>query len=156
MDVLLLLLYAAGKTGQPNESIFGRTRLQKEMFFVQRKLKELYQIKGLYQFRPYFHGPFSRELYNDFDWLELEGKTCKEVGRLSDGSAYEIFKLTAKGIDEARAKMQDPELKKIYNVITEIKKNYNKRKVSSLVDEVHTSYPGYWMPEPKTLREEKS
>jgi len=156
MDVLLLLLYARGKTGQPNENIFGRTRLQKEMFLVQRKLRELYQIKGLYPFRPYFHGPFSREVYNDFDWLELEGKTRKEIGRLPDGSAYEIFKLTAKGIDEARAKIQDPRLKRIYNVIMEVKRNYNQRKVSSIVDEIHTSYPGYWMPKSKIVREEKS
>ena len=156
MDVLLLLLYVPGKTGQPNESIFGRTRLQKEIFLVQRKLRELYQIKGLYYYRPYFHGPFSREVYNDFDWLELEGKTRKKTGRLPDGSAYEIFELTAKGIEEARAKTQDPLLEKIHDVVMEVKRNYNTKNLSTLVNEIHASYPEYWMPKSQTAREETS
>jgi hypothetical protein len=72
-DIILLLLYAPGLSGEMGEAIKGRTRFTKLLFL----LKELYnvdkEVKNYYTFEPYKIGPFTEELYNDLDVLETMG-----------------------------------------------------------------------------------
>ena len=76
MDLLILLLYAAGKSGQVNEPIEGVTRLQKLFFLLQQReyaLGELVEVARKYEFRPYKMGPFTSQLQTDLDELQSAG-----------------------------------------------------------------------------------
>jgi len=69
-DIILLLLYAPGISGEKKQAIKGTTRFTKLLFI----LKALYnidkEVKNYYSFEPYKLGPFTEELYNDLDVLK--------------------------------------------------------------------------------------
>ncbi|MGB9847248.1 MAG: hypothetical protein ACPLRH_07065, partial [Desulfotomaculales bacterium] len=73
-DLILLLLYVPGKTGEYAERIEGATRLQKMVYLYE---KEVYPRVGwnrlaeedLPGFIPYDFGPFSREVFDDLEFL---------------------------------------------------------------------------------------
>jgi hypothetical protein len=76
-DLLLLLLYSPGSTGQFNEGILGRTRFVKMVFLFKeelwKKFKSNIEIKdeNLYEFFPWNYGPFSMEIYDDITFFIL-------------------------------------------------------------------------------------
>jgi len=76
-DILLLLLYAAGASGNYNEPIVGRTRLIKMLFLFKKEALEHFK-KGteiseetFYDFFAWDFGPFSAEAYNDLTFFTL-------------------------------------------------------------------------------------
>lgn len=141
-DLLLLLLYAAGPSGKNCETIGGKTRLQKEVFLAQKDLKDN-NIKSNYYFRSYHYGPYSIELYDDVNWLASEGIIEIRKIRLEKRGIYTEYKLTRKGIEEMEQKLDDPKLKKSFDIISRIKKEYNKMSIVSLVEFTHKKYPEY-------------
>jgi len=74
-DILLLLLYAQGKTKESGEAICGRTRLMKMVYLFE---KEVYN-KGnfdkyvskekLANFEAYKYGPFSIDVFRDINFF---------------------------------------------------------------------------------------
>ncbi len=78
-DVLLLLLYSPGRSGQPNEPIIGRTRLVKMLFLFQKEAMPHFRRGTMiaedcfYEFFPWDFGPFSREVYDDINFFTLRG-----------------------------------------------------------------------------------
>jgi hypothetical protein len=78
-DLLLLLLYSPGTTKNVNEPIVGRTRMMKAVFLFKTELfkrfKENIELKeeNLYEFFPWFFGPFSADVYNDLTFFILRG-----------------------------------------------------------------------------------
>lgn len=72
-DILLVLLYLPGKSGEINEPIEGRTRLTKMMFIfkkeISKKLNKLDQ-DSLPEFFAYDYGPFSKDLFDDLRFFE--------------------------------------------------------------------------------------
>ena len=120
-DLLLLLLYAAGPSGKNCETIGGKTRLQKEVFLAQKDLKDK-QIKSNYYFRPYHYGPYSIELYDDVNWLASEDIIEIRKIRLEKKGIYTEYKLTNKGIKEMELKLDDPKMKKSFDIISRVKK----------------------------------
>ncbi len=141
-DLLLFLLYAAGPSGKNCETIGGKTRLQKEVFLAQKDLKDK-NIKSNYFFRPYHYGPYSIELYDDVNWLASEGIIEIRKIRLEKRGIYTEYKLTSKGINEMEQKLDDPNMKISFDIISGIKKQYNKMNIVSLVEYTHNKYPEY-------------
>ncbi|WP_161484974.1 hypothetical protein [Neomoorella mulderi] len=74
-DLLLLLLYAPGKTGEYCEKIEGRTLLQKMVFLFEKEVykkfryDQLIEEKDLPNFKAYYYGPFSKQVFDDLDFL---------------------------------------------------------------------------------------
>lgn len=76
-DILLLLLYSPGATGQTNEPITGRTRLTKMLFLFKnealphfRKGTEITD-ENFYEFFAWKFGPFSSQVYDDLTFFVL-------------------------------------------------------------------------------------
>lgn len=74
MDMLIVLLYAPGKSGVV-ESVKGITRLQKLMFLLAQGVGPGQLVKEAisYGYRPYKMGPYSVELSNDIEELKSAG-----------------------------------------------------------------------------------
>jgi len=71
-DILLLLLYLPGKTGEDNEAISGRTRLTKMIYIFEKEIKDNFDNldkKSMPEFFAYNYGPFSRELFDDLQFF---------------------------------------------------------------------------------------
>jgi uncharacterized protein YwgA len=145
--VLLILLYSPGSSGQINEPVSGRTRLQKQTFLVQEDLRKE-GVKSLYSFRPYKLGPLSYEIYNDLDWLEFEGILKEEKQTLTDGKQFSKFTLTQKGIAEVDRYLTDPVWKSVLQRTTAVKKATNSVNLSYLVESVHEAHPEYVLTTP--------
>ncbi len=75
MDLLLVLLYARGKSGEDAEPIEGITRLQKLLFLLQQDIgpKRLVKEAEEYGYKSYKMGPYSEQLRNDLAELESAG-----------------------------------------------------------------------------------
>jgi len=78
-DILLLLLYSPGKSGEPNEPIVGRTRLIKMLFLFKKEVLSHFSRgseiteESFYQFFPWNFGPFSPQVYDDLMFFILRG-----------------------------------------------------------------------------------
>jgi uncharacterized protein len=75
MDLLILLLYAPGKSGNCGENVEGITRLQKLMFLLQQGLgpEHLVEEAELYSYEPYKMGPYAPDLKKDIVELQSVG-----------------------------------------------------------------------------------
>lgn len=147
INVLILLLYSPGYSEDVNEPISGRTRLQKQTFLVQQQLRSL-GAKSMYSFRPYKLGPLSYELYNDIEWLKLEGVVSEKINTLPDGTKFSRFELDEKGVREASSLLEDPNWAYVYNIVKAIKKVTNALDLSTLVESVHETFPEYVLKTP--------
>ena len=73
-EIILLLLYAKGKTNKLFEPIKGRTRLMKMIFLFKEELQKAFNKNSvidfslLSDFSAYDFGPFSFEVLNDIDF----------------------------------------------------------------------------------------
>ena len=159
-DVLLALLYAKGSTGKNNEPIAGTTRLEKFLFLISRETDLTEPISNNYDFTPDNYGPCSHEIFDDIEMLKdaniIVEKQSSKFDQLAEGDDNEchypavdsedypktlrIFSLTEKGerIGELLFNSLSEETKKKLNIL---KKLYNKRPVSKLVQDVYTKYP---------------
>jgi uncharacterized protein YwgA len=142
MDVLLLLLFADGASETINEPIEGKTRLQKELFLSQKKLKD-HKISRPYSFRPYHYGPYCRDIYSDIEWLKNE-KIIDEQSRYDAfGGILRVFSLTSRGCDEVRKMLKNQQIDEQYRLIREVKKKFNAMSVVDLVEFTHHEYSDY-------------
>ena len=139
---LLLLLYAPGPSGQIGEPIKGKTRLQKEVFLTQKNLRDV-GVFTYYPFRPYKLGPYSKELYEDIEWMEYEGILEREKCDLGEYGIYVEFRITNKGRREIERKIQEQNLNRAYEVALETKTRFNSMNVVELVRLTHSLYPEY-------------
>ena len=142
IDILKMLLYAPGPTGRVNEPILGRTRLQKEVFLMQKALADK-KIKRLYPFMPYYYGPFSRELYRDLSWLEYKDLIRERTFEKNNDGIYREFKLTPKGTTEVQALIDLEKMRDIYETVKDIKQRYNLMPLARLVSYTHKTWPEY-------------
>ena len=78
-DILLLLLYAPGKSGMINEPIVGRTRLVKMLFLFKQEAMKHFRAgteindDNFYRFFAWDFGPFSTQVYDDLTFFILRG-----------------------------------------------------------------------------------
>jgi len=76
-DLLLCFLYSPGQEEGINEPIVGRTKLTKMMFLFEKEIyshffKDDVDIT-LPEFKPYYFGPFSKQLFEDLAFFESVG-----------------------------------------------------------------------------------
>ncbi|MBU7012744.1 MAG: hypothetical protein HXS46_18840 [Theionarchaea archaeon] len=160
-DLIVLLLYARGYTGELNEEIRGITRLERTMYLL---LKEGGLEKILSQeitFGAYDFGPYSAEVYDLLENLNMMGivtireekiSNIKDIidiyyaeveGQIEETTrVMEIYSLTEdRGFKIARKLLQervtDEEFKKVEN----IKAKYNGLKLEDLLRYVYETYP---------------
>lgn len=71
-DILLLLLYAPGKTAKIGEGIIGSTRLMKAMFLFNQEIKKEFQqdIEKFPDYIAWKYGPWSEELMDAVEFFE--------------------------------------------------------------------------------------
>jgi len=91
-DILLLLLYVPGATGEFNEPIRGRTRLTKIMFIFEKEIYEAYRFDRIIpanempEFYAWDFGPFSKDIFDDIEFfrrigfIEVRATTELEAG----------------------------------------------------------------------------
>ena len=141
MDLLLLLLLADGNKGT-NEPIEGKTRLQKQLFLSQKKLKD-HKIDKPYSFRPYYYGPYCKEIYSDIDLLKKDGVIKEEQKVDCYAGIVQVFSLTPQGVAEVQNLIKSPTILEQYDIIREIKKEFNSMSVVDLVDYTHEAFKDY-------------
>jgi uncharacterized protein len=169
-DLLLLLLFAAGSSGDEGEPIDGRTRLMKLLFILQHDYpagKSL-DTKRTYNFQAYHFGPFSKELYNDLEFLENVGlvqassqgdaspidqqeeeKVVEDIaiGDVEEEGSLlfeqERYKLTPHGMDWVQKNLipEAPEL--LMTSIHDIKSKFAPLPLTSLLRYVYSKYPEF-------------
>lgn len=141
-DLLLLLLYARGSSSQINEPIGGITRLQKELFLLQKILQDE-GIEYKYPLRPYQMGPFSRELYRDIEWLKSENIIEEKRPYFKNKGIRRVFKLTQEGRKEVSNLARNPNTFRMLKVVEQVKKRYNGMNLFDLVEFTHRAFPEY-------------
>lgn len=173
--ILLLLVFSPGSSSKLNEGIIGRTRLIKMMFLFEKEIKRHFvkdsdvSIINFPEFYAWDFGPFSKDIYNDIEFLsnnnflnsnnideslldfEIEEyKTWiedftfdNEKELLLNDPQTENFLLTKKGIEFVR--------KNIYNIISDnqkaIIKNFKEEltlsSLNSILRYTYLKYPSY-------------
>lgn len=82
-DLILHLLYVPGQTGKVCEPITGKTRLQKMLFLFKEEVWKKFKLdkhidnKALPSFEAYDFGPFSKQIYEDIEFLSSVGFVSK-------------------------------------------------------------------------------
>lgn len=72
-DVILALLYAAGRSERANERISGMTRLEKLLFLLKEEGGFGDIISRDFEFQTYHYGPYSAEVYDVVEMLKDAG-----------------------------------------------------------------------------------
>lgn len=128
------------------ESIEGRTRLQKLVFLMQRRLEENenYPLESTdYDFVPYDYGPFSKELYGDLDALaDHKMIESREESLYGDKTKY-VYDLKPSGEEFVERQLSQQEAREILELARELKEKYNDILLSDLIEDVYSRYPKY-------------
>ncbi len=167
-DILLLLLYAPGATGDDAEPIDGRTRLMKLLYILHRQLELEHRlgIEKPYSFEAYHYGPFSKDLYDDLEFLANVGLVIStpkglagpfdqreeervvadtSIGESGDDASllYEEgrFRLTQKGIDFVRTRLLPNVPDQIMRAISNTKAELGSLSLTTLLRYVYSKYP---------------
>ncbi len=102
--IILLLLYSTGSSDQVNESISGRTRLMKMLFLFDKEIRKAFErdvgleIIDFPVFEPWHYGPFSKQVFDDLEFLV--NNECVEIMDGTDSAPEET-------IEELRNWIQD-------------------------------------------------
>ena len=120
-----------------DETIKGRTRMQKLSFMVQQEAD--YPKK--YIFKPYDYGPFCSEAYSDLDDLEERG-LVKEETEYIEGKAHYFYSITEDGkhwLYELENKYQFTDK----DVVKDIVSKWENKNLSKLLSHVYSEWPRY-------------
>jgi len=137
----LALMYAGD--GEPIE---GRTRLQKLVFLMQKRLEEAGEDplqSDDYEFVPYDYGPFSKELYDDLDETIGRGMVEDREEDLDEDKVKYDYEIQDQGKQWVRDQLSKEEAQRILELAEEIKDEYGDVYLSDLIDEVYSRYPKY-------------
>lgn len=119
-------------------SIEGATRFQKLVFLAQ----EEQNLKDYYEFRPDRFGPYSVGLRADIEALENQGYIERDVKTNEYGHARIAYSLTPDGIREAK-KLLELGNEAVFDIVQEVKREYNDRTISGLLQYVYRQYDEY-------------
>ncbi|QCS43603.1 type II toxin-antitoxin system antitoxin SocA domain-containing protein [Natrinema versiforme] len=137
----LALMYAGD--GEPIE---GRTRLQKLVFLMQKRLEEAGEDplqSDDYEFVPYDYGPFSKELYDDLDETIARGMVEDREEDLGEDKVKYDYEIQDQGKQWVGDQLSKEEAQRILELAEEIKDEYGDVYLSDLIDEVYSRYPKY-------------
>lgn len=137
---VLRLLYAPTNNGS-HEPMYGRTRIVKAMFLVQRKLQEEFNIDTGFEFKAYKYGPFDKGVFEASEDLEQKGliRTIpeEEHNSIRDQPKYV---LTDKGVEKGSELWEnlDGQQKKL---LRWVRYEQASRPMGSLLSYVYRNYP---------------
>jgi uncharacterized protein YwgA len=165
-DLLMLLLYAKGKTGSICEPIVGKTRLVKMIFLFDKEIRKKFNLDKIIpdeimpDFKACDFGPFSADVYKDLEFLvELgfievqpvdEEMLPDEVGEYeywqaisgdSDRPYQEKFLLTEIGKKFVEKKLLSEFQKQQLEVFDSFKERCTSTSLASLLKYVYSRYP---------------
>jgi uncharacterized protein YwgA len=170
-DLLLLLLYSPGPSGEAGEPIDGRTRLMKLLFLLQQDypVEKILTSSCKYDFQAYHYGPFTKDVYNDLEFLENVGlieassrgiiaspveqnEEEQLVENTSIGESKEDlnitfeeerFKLTERGLNFVINDLLTVVPHELLQDICELKSKFLSQPLISLLRYVYNKYPEY-------------
>lgn len=119
-------------------SIEGATRFQKLVFLAQKERN----LKDYYEFRPDRFGPYSVDLRADIEALENQGLIERDVETNRYGHARIAYSLTPDGVREAK-ELLDYGNESVFDIVQEVKREYNDRSISGLLKYVYRQYDEY-------------
>lgn len=127
------------------QSIRGRTRLQKMLFLLQQKYKK---CNFQYDFYPHDYGPYSSTLQSDIDDLVIDDYLDEIEFPLSSGRVGYNYSITKRGKSLVKTalnyeKTKEHQFDKIYNTCEEIKQYVNETNLDELLNNIYTKYPAY-------------
>lgn len=129
---------------EDEEPVEGRTRLQKLMFLIQKRMEEQGDpLDWGYPFRAYDYGPFAKELYDDLDQLRRRGFVEERERQLDDDVIQYDYVLTPKGREFVRKELEGRRPDGLAETAEAIKDDFNDVPLQQLIDYVYTEYPEY-------------
>jgi uncharacterized protein YwgA len=166
-DLLLLFLYAKGRTGQQCEPIVGKTRLVKMVFLFEKEILRKFNLdaqideNAMPEFEGHNFGPFSAKIYEDLEFLVDMGmvdvagsgeeelledeKQEYEYWQATAGGKerpfQEIFSLTDLGKEFVETRLITKLTKEHWKVLDEFKKRCTSAPLKALLKYVYTRYP---------------
>lgn len=133
----LVLLYS-----MHNGEIKGRTRLEKLIFAIQKRLIEDMKwgiTANNYDFRPFNFGPFTEEVFDDVESLKL-----LSLVNIEEEGDEQIYSLTSKGTVVVENLIAQKRLTpEFLSEIRKIAKNLGELTLEKLVEKVYKEYPEY-------------
>lgn len=143
LDVLLAIIQKSSNNGFTG-IVSGKTRLQKLVFLVENELKKQ-GYKPKYSFRPYLHGPYSRELYTDIEWLRMQEMVEVKTSFHDNSGFMTDFIITDTG--EKRLKSaENLALASVNTAVDVILQKYGEMGIGELVETVHKEFEAYHNP----------
>lgn len=151
-ELVAILLYAPGRTGNIGEPIVGKTRLMKLVFLLLEEGGLAGEAAETTSFKPYKFGPFDPEVFDaiealkELDIIEETGTREDEMEMLEDiAEPYDtdtVYKLTPQGIAKVEriVKQLPPE---ILRKISNYKSIYGDKPLVEILHYVYGKYPRY-------------
>lgn len=137
---VLRLLYTPNSNGRA-EPVYGRTRIMKAMFLVQRKLEEEFNDNAGFDFKAYKYGPFDQQVYEALEDLELKKLITKtEPQNHSSPQDEPKYELTEKGEMKAEELYEPLDARK-KDLLKWVKYQQANRPLGSLLSYVYRKYP---------------
>lgn len=139
-DWLVRLLYAPNDSGN-RPPMYGRTRMMKAAFLVDRKLKENFGKVTDFDFEAGKYGPFDRGVYEALEHLEQQGylsiTPSEEHGKKWDGREY-VLTPEGRELGETLWDDLDPEER---DLLCWIRYEQTMKSLSQLLSYVYRNYP---------------
>lgn len=137
---VLRLLYAPNENGT-SSPIYGKTRIVKGMFLLQRKLKENFETDAGFEFEAHKYGPFDPSVYSALERLErtekIRTQTENEHGTKYNGVEYS---LTPEGKQDAQELYNSLSAEK-QELVKWVKYKQLMRSLGALLSYVYMEYP---------------
>ena len=168
-DLIMVLLYAKGHSGQVCDPIRGRTRVMKMVFLFGKEVRRRFNLgkaipdAALPSFSEYDYGPFSADVFADLEFLvELGFVQVRPVGDplpeeaqeyeywqagaspeddVSGPEAEEEFSLTADGRGFVEEELRSSLTDEQWAVLDEFKARCTSASLRSLLRYVYAKYP---------------
>lgn len=139
---ILRLLYTPDEQGR-SKAIYGKTRLMKASFLLDRKLREVFDFESDFEFEAHKYGPFDRKVYTTTEQLEAEGliRILEDEDHDAKYDGVE-FSLTPTG-KETAADLFDSLSSDKRDLLYWVKYKQSMRPLGALLSYVYTKYPEY-------------
>lgn len=131
----LLLLISRDALGVEGPDSLDPVRIQKGMFLLSQRGP----ARGLYDFRPYNWGPFSRDVYNDLDRLVGLGIAVSEH---VPGQSWCRYSLSERG-EQRAAEVAVGSDKQSLRWMAELRRFLTARSFGQLLEDVYREFPQY-------------
>lgn len=138
---ILRFMYAPDGYGRHNQPVYGKTRLMKACFLMDRKLEEKFDVETGFKFEPHRYGPFDKGVYDAVDYLRSEDLLDVTEPEEHDDD-YDLIKyhLTSQGEVEAEQEYNEISIKQ-QELIKWVKNEHALKKLGKLITYVYNEYP---------------